>query len=143
MNKNVTKMTYFRVGFFASSLLLFSSSAMAQGGSTSNEVVKQEYIPLGESTNHIDYSAKVVECNGVNQILLTAFNENPTDQVADFALTVTNVDGESFSRTFNVAILKAEIYAAQCGDTAHDNLKIELPANFDAANVQVTIVYNN
>lgn len=127
------------IGVFVLNSLTINVLGQEQNSSTQS--YHQEFISLGESDNRIDFSAKIIDCNGTNQVLLTAFNENPNQQIATFTILVTNIDGQSFSKNFNVTIEKGSIYSAKCGVNEHDDLKIDLPSNYDAKKVVLTISY--
>ncbi len=139
MKRNVNKQSFLLVTFL---LVLFSVRANATSlDSNSTEVIHQEWTSLGESAQLIDFSARVVGCNGVNQVMLNLFNENPTQQTVTFSIRVLNVDGREFTTPFNYTIGLAEMNIAACGDITYDNLKITLPGDYDATTVQIFITF--
>ena len=116
------------------------STAMAQ-----QPTFDQGWTILEESANQVDVSYAVVQCTaGTSEIHLHVFNENPTAQVVNFTIEVTNpADGSTASHAVsNLNMSLGEMLHAECGSSANANLKFAVPAGFDPTALTVDITYN-
>lgn len=123
-------------------LLVFATGFGAFAQMPNNEVIHQEWAHIGEAPSNIEFSARVVGCGMVNQVMLNLFNENASQQLISFSIRVVNVaDGRELTTTFNHTIGAGEMNIAACGDATYDNLKIDLPGDYDAATVTISIIF--
>ncbi|MCX6182706.1 MAG: hypothetical protein NT150_12350 [Bacteroidetes bacterium] len=123
--------------------LFFSIISLGLSAQTqATEVVFQGWKLLGESSKTVDITAKVISCDGVNQVLLNVFNESMVNQDVDFTVTIVNEDNREVSKNIKVEVSRMKMKVAACGDATYDDLKINLPLGFNPATVKLSIVFN-
>jgi len=107
--------------------------------------ILKDWTMLGESSNHIDVSYRLVKCNLAtpNQIHLTILNENPTSQVVSMSIKViNNANGENTIFPVNYTIGAAALKRGDCADAASNALKINIPSAYNASNLTLQVTFN-
>lgn len=121
-------------------LLAFPTLVKAQ--SPSNPVVYKNWAVLVEKINLVDVSYRIVRCDTVNQIHFLIFNGSSVDKMTNFDFLVTNIaTGDKYTGVVSFATSRATTYKALCdSDASLNQLKINLPTNFDPNNITVAII---
>lgn len=122
-------------------LLTNCGMTLAQNSGSSGETVIKEWKGVGESSHQTDIAARIVTCNGVNQVLLNVFNENSSDQDITFTIKIVNSNGEELNTPYHFQMPKGAMYIAKCGDSTYDNLKINLPSNYDPSALVISVTF--
>ncbi len=122
---------------------LIVSAVSAQTDAPQKETVYQDWLKLGESSNHVDVFYRVVKCESVNQVHLLVFNESGIDQLAKFSLLIADENGKRFTRNITFSTKNAGMYQADCGsDASLKDLRINVPEGYDPARLDVKITFN-
>lgn len=126
-------------------LLVFSMVAFinqqsfAQTQPSGNGTTIKDWQKIYDSNLELVVSYSVAKCNNVNQISLKILNKKTISRNAKFKLDVIDIkSGLRFSKELNVALLKSQELKGDCSAGA---LKIELPTNYDAANLYVVATF--
>ena len=129
--------------FVALSTMFFSSEIFAQSGS---ETVYKDWLRVGESSSHVDVSARIVKCSATspNEVQMHIFNEGSESSSISFVVTVVNNDtNESFNTTISHSVSKATMVKATCdNDETLNGLKFALPASYNPSNIIISVTFN-
>lgn len=114
-----------------------------QGQPATMQLVYKNWYILGESSKHVDVFCRVIQCENSNQIQLKVFNESNLTQSLRFKIEVFNTaNGESFSKDIEVSLTPVEEIKGACdGPAALNNLKIDLPANYNPMQINTLITF--
>ena len=121
-------------------MLIFPSSLKAQTSS----VISENWMMIGESSSMIEVSARIIKCasNSTSQIHLEIFNEGSTDQTAHFKVTLTNsLTNKQKLYEISLAVLQGAIVKPDCGNNKYPSLRLNMPAGWDPATVQVALTF--
>ena len=124
-------------------ITLVSQHLVAQTLPGDSVIVLRNWQILGESSQHMDVSSRLVRCDSVNQLQLKVFNESNADQSITFQVTVTNsLTNENIIRNITVFVLKLQELAPACtGNNQLPELKIELPGSFNPLAISAIIIF--
>ena len=132
-------------GYFILLVFILSVSASTLKAQAPATIYKDWYS-LGESKSLADISYRIVKCDpaGVNQIHLNVFNENPKAQTIKMTILIkNNPDNASFSKVISYNATAGSMNKAECSSSsATDDLKINLPTNYNPNQLTVTITFN-
>ncbi len=128
--------------FLGSLAFLFFGTLNAKAQETPETIYKDWHF-VGESKSHVDISAKITKCttDSPNQIHLFVFNEGSENNDVKFTIKVSEIEGsKSFSVDVRHKVERAEMIRAECGNKL-DNLKINLPADYNPNNILITVTF--
>lgn len=103
----------------------------------------KDWIMLLETNDHVEISSRIVQCElgGDKQIQLMVFNEGEAKNIR-FTLTVLNPDNKNtFSKEIIINTSRGQMLIATCDktDKSLNDLKINLPSDYNPENLTVTV----
>jgi hypothetical protein len=138
-----------------SSLIIFSFMVFSLGFLNAGTPLQANNEPMiivdnwklkVETAGHIELSTRIVKCSLTSpyQVHILFFNENPTAKSLTFTAKITNnADGNNFSKTITINADLAAMYIPNCDNSNSllNSLKIDLPSNYNPADLTITITY--
>ncbi len=115
------------------------------GSSESYPKVTKEWFLLEETKTHIEFSGRVIKCdeNENHQLHLKIFNENAEEKNVNFKVTILDkTTGKSIEKTITLTLGVAAMINAACDSSENSNLKIEIPSDYNAENLDIKLQLN-
>lgn len=120
-------------------IALMNQQSFSQTQPSQNGTVIKDWQKMSVSSQEIEVSYSVVNCNNVNQLSLKLLNKKTTGRTAKFRVDIINTgNGERFTKEVNVPLLASQEIKGDCSVSA---LKIELPTNYNPANIYVAVTF--